>query len=67
VCGPDGIHLWVPVRKVMDGAARERLVANVVGHLKNGVSQPVLERAFEYWRNIDKELGERIAAAVNQD
>lgn len=38
-----------------------------VGHLKNGVSQPVLERAFEYWRNIDKELGERIAAAVNQD
>jgi len=51
----------------MDGAARERLVANVVGHLKNGVSQPVLERAFEYWRNIDKELGERIAAAVNQD
>jgi catalase len=32
----------------MDDAQRDRLVSNVVGHLKNGVSQPVLERAFEY-------------------
>ena len=45
----------------MDAAARDRLVSNVVGHLKNGVSQPVLERAFEYWRNIDKEIGDHIA------
>jgi len=46
---------------VMDDAARDRLVANVVGHLSDGVSQLVLERAFEYWRNIDKEIGDRIA------
>lgn len=49
------------VRKVMDDQARDRLVNNVVGHLKDGVTKPVLERAFEYWRNIDKEIGDRIA------
>ncbi len=52
------------VRKVMDDAQRDRLVSNVVGHLKNGVSKPVLERALEYWRNIDKETGDRIAEGV---
>ncbi|MCP2258033.1 catalase [Streptoalloteichus tenebrarius] len=51
------------IREVMNEAERERLVKNVVGHLSNGVSQPVLERAFEYWRNIDKEIGDRIAEA----
>jgi len=52
------------VRKVMDDRQRDRLVSNVVGHLKNGVSEPVLQRAFEYWRNIDKETGDRIAKGV---
>jgi catalase len=54
------------VREVMDDAARERLVDNVVGHLLNGVSEPVLERAFEYWHNIDKEIGDRIEAGVRE-
>lgn len=53
------------VRKVMDDAQRDRLVSNVVGHLKKGVTEPVLQRAFEYWRNIDKEIGDRIAKDVN--
>jgi catalase len=52
------------VRDVMDDAARDRLVSNVVGHLSDGVSAPVLERAVEYWRNIDAETGERIAEAL---
>jgi catalase len=52
------------VRKVMDEAQRDRLVSNVVGHLKKGVSDPVLERAFEYWRNIDEQIGERIGKGV---
>jgi catalase len=52
------------VRKVMDDAARGRLVSNVVGHLKKGVSAPVLARALEYWRNIDREVGDRIATGV---
>ncbi|MGI8573898.1 MAG: catalase [Egibacteraceae bacterium] len=53
------------VREIMDDDARDRLVSNVVGHLSDGVSEKVLERAFEYWRNIDKEIGDRIATAVN--
>ena len=52
------------VREVLDDAARDRLVDNIVGHLLNGVSEPVLLRAFEYWRNVDKDLGDRIEAGV---
>ncbi len=40
------------------------LVSNIVGHLKDGVSGPVLARALEYWRNVDNNLGERIAAGM---
>jgi catalase len=54
------------VRKVMDDAQRDRLVSNVVGHLKNGVTEPVLHRAFEYWRNIDNGIGDRIAKGVGK-
>jgi catalase len=39
-------------------------VSNVVGHLLNGVSEPVLSRAFEYWQNIDKTVGDRIERGV---
>ncbi|MFD8594882.1 catalase [Kitasatospora sp. NPDC059646] len=52
------------VRKVLDDAARERLVSNIAGHLLKGVSAPVLERALQYWRNVDRSLGDRVAAAV---
>jgi catalase len=52
------------VRDVLDDAARERLVGNAAGHLRKGVSAPVLARALEYWRHIDKDLGDRIARAV---
>ncbi len=54
------------VRDVLDDAARQRLVDNIVGHLGAGVSEPVLNRALEYWRNVDKNLGERIAASVKK-
>ncbi|MEU2789491.1 catalase [Streptomyces sp. NPDC007100] len=50
------------VRQVLDDAARGRLVDNIVGHLSQGVSRPVLLRALQYWRNVDKALGDRIAA-----
>ncbi len=52
------------VREVMDEAGRGRLVENVVGHLLNGVSEPVLVRAFEYWRNVDAEIGAKIEEGV---
>jgi catalase len=50
------------VRDVMDDAARDRLVSNVSGHLSNGVVEPVLTRAIDYWRNVDADLGARVAA-----
>ncbi|MCL8251956.1 catalase [Aeromicrobium fastidiosum] len=53
------------VRDVMDDAARDRLVDNVVGHLLNGVSDAVLARAFAYWRQIDDDLGGRIEQGVH--
>lgn len=52
------------VRDVLDDAARGRLVDNIVGHLLNGVSEAVLARAFEYWRNVDKSLGDRVEQGV---
>jgi catalase len=40
------------------------LVANIVGHLLDGVTEPVLERAFEYFRNVEKDLGDRVEKGV---
>ncbi|MFF8771174.1 catalase [Kitasatospora sp. NPDC015120] len=55
------------VREVLDDAARDRLVSNIVNHLQGGVSAPVLERAVQYWRNVDKALGDRVAKGVGKD
>jgi len=52
------------VREVLDDAARGRLVSNITGHLLNGVTEPVLERAFQYWKNVDKDLGDRVEQGV---
>ena len=52
------------VREVLDDEARARLAHNIVGHLLKGVSEPVLIRAFEYWRNVDKNLGDAVEAGV---
>ena len=38
--------------------------ANIVGHLLDGVTEPVLERAFQYWKNVDQILGERVEKGV---
>ena len=48
------------VREVLDHGERDRLVSNIVGHLPDAVTQPVLLRAYEYWRNVDTNLGLRI-------
>jgi catalase len=52
------------VREVMDDAARERLVSNIVGALLAGVTEPVLQRAFGYLRNVDKNLGDKVETGV---
>ena len=30
----------------------------------DGVSEPILVRAFDYWRNVDKDIGDRIEKAT---
>ncbi|HEV7678920.1 MAG TPA: catalase [Candidatus Dormibacteraeota bacterium] len=52
------------VREVMDDAARDRLVSNIVGALLSGVTEPVLQRAFWYLSNVDKNLGDRVELGV---
>ena len=54
------------VRQVMDDAARARFVSNVVGHLRDGVTEPVLKRAIDYFRHIDAGIGERIALGMER-
>lgn len=60
----DFIQAGSLVRHVMNDQQRAMLVSNVVGHLKKGVTDPVLQRVFRYWRAIDQETGDRIAKAM---
>ena len=52
------------INKVMDDAARDRLVNNVSGAAGGVQREDVLARVFEYWRNIDKTIGDRIEQAT---
>ena len=52
------------VRDVLDDDERDRLISNIAGHLADGVSEKVLARAIEYWKNVDEDLGERVEQAV---
>jgi catalase len=54
------------VRRVLDDPARARLVSNIIGHLRDGVSEPVLARALDYWRKVDKDLGDGIATGMKE-
>ena len=44
-----------------------RSCKTVAGHMLGGVEGDVLERAFEYWKNVDAECGKRIEELVRQD
>ena len=52
------------VREVLDDAARDRLAHNIIGHVSKGVKEPVLSRVFEYWRNVDTDLGKKVEEGV---
>ena len=54
------------VREVFDDAARDRFVETVAGALLQDVSEPVLERAFWYWKNVDESIGQRIEDKVRE-
>jgi catalase len=52
------------VNEVMDDAARGRLVETVSGLLAGLRREEVRQRAFAYWRSIDKAIGDRIEASA---
>ena len=52
------------VRQVFNDAQRAALVDQVAGSLLGGVRSPVLERAFDYWKRVDADVGQRIEQKV---
>ena len=54
----------VLVRNVFNDEQRTKLVDQVSGSLLGGVHGEVLERALQYWKNIDADVGRRIEAKV---
>ena len=62
----DWVQPGTMVREVLDDAARERLANNIAGHVLNGVEEPVLSRVFEYWRHVDKNLGDAVEQLVRE-
>ncbi|GAA4836900.1 MAG: catalase [Nesterenkonia sp.] len=51
------------IREVFDDAQRDEFVKTVSGAL-DGVQEPVLSNAFQYWKNVDATIGQRIEDAV---
>src|SRR5699024_10377184 len=62
----DFVQPGILVREVFDDAQREGLVETVSGALST-VEEPVLSKAFQYWKNVDQAIGERIVQAVMSD
>ena len=54
------------MREVFNDEQRSKLVDQVSGSLLGGVREPVLSRAFQYWRSIDGEVGARIEEKVRK-
>lgn len=60
----DFVQAGTLVREVFDAPMRARLVKTVAGALLQGVTDPVLERAFWYWTQVDPTVGAQIEEAV---
>ncbi|WP_312396334.1 catalase [Kocuria sp.] len=59
----DFVQAGILVREVFSDAQRDDFVDTVVGAL-DGVQEPVLSNAFQYWKNVDETIGQRIEDAV---
>ncbi|PMC15749.1 Catalase [Oligella urethralis] len=53
------------LREVFNDEERTQFVETIVGAIQ-GVRSPVLERVFEYWKNVDQEVGQRIEEAYKK-
>jgi hypothetical protein len=52
---PSGRHSPAPVRRTLAGGVR----AFRGGHILGGVKDETLPRVFEYWKNVDSEIGQK--------
>ncbi len=52
--------------RVMDAAAKERLVANIAAGLAQVSREDIIERSVGYFRKADPDYGERVAKAVRE-
>lgn len=52
-------------RNVLAPTDREHLVSNIVAHMSERVERAVQERALNLWRQVDSELGERVASGLD--
>jgi len=55
------------VNSVLDDPARSRLVSNIVGHVSQGVTEPVRGRVIDYWHKVDYAIGDRIESALRKE
>ncbi|AHI23833.1 catalase [Corynebacterium vitaeruminis] len=55
----DFIQAGILYREVMDDGAKARLVDNITNAMR-GISEGVEARVYEYWTNVDAELGQRV-------
>jgi len=51
-------------RDAMSATDRDNFVSNIVGHMSDGVERQVQERAAALWRQVDPDLGARIAQGL---
>jgi catalase len=53
-------------RNVLSETDREHLVRNIVGHVHNGVTASMRLRVIDYWRQVDTDLGTRVAQGTER-
>ena len=47
-------------RDVLSDTDKEHMTTNIVGHLSKGVLTRVRDKAVEYWRSVDADLGANV-------
>jgi catalase len=51
-------------RHVLSQTERDHLVSNIVTHMSQGVERFIQERSVNLWRQVDADLGERVARGL---
>jgi catalase len=55
------------VRQVMGDTDRDHLVANIVGHASDEVTEEVQLRVIAYWSSVDADLGASVAEGLGRE